>query len=144
MREYLKEAFRVAVAGVKFDEGHMWVRADEDTVVIGMTDFAQDNMGEIIFVELPEEGAMVIRGDACGTVESVKSVEDLLSPVSGEVVSVNEDAMDAPESINEDPYGEGWLFEVKLDDAADMSKLMTQEEYERHLDTIDSDGDDDF
>ncbi|HUS81492.1 MAG TPA: glycine cleavage system protein GcvH, partial [Armatimonadota bacterium] len=106
----------MASADLKFDEGHMWVRLEEDNAVVGLTDYAQDKLGEVIFVELPEEGAMVIRGDTCGTIESVKSVEDLLAPVSGEVVSVNDDVLDAPEAINEDSYGEGWLFEVRLED----------------------------
>ncbi|MGD9497624.1 MAG: glycine cleavage system protein GcvH [Armatimonadota bacterium] len=120
-----------------FDESHMWVRLeDDDTAVMGLSDYAQDMMGEIIFVELPEEGAAIIRGDACGTVESVKSVEDLLAPASGEVVRVNEDVLDAPETINEDPYGDGWLIEVKLEDKSELESLMTESEYESFLDSL--------
>ena len=123
----------------------MWVRLEEESAVVGLTDYAQDKMGEIIFVELPEEGAMVIRGDTCGTLESVKSVEDLLAPVSGEVVGVNEDVLDAPESINDDPYGEGWLFEVRIDDTSELSSLMSEEEYEGLLDNMEGDdGDEEF
>ena len=132
----------MATGQLKFDEGHTWVRLDDDSAVIGISDFAQDNMGEIIFIELPEEGAQVLRGDACGSLESVKSVEDLLAPVSGEVTAINNDALDAPESVNDDPYGEGWLFAVKLDDPAELAKLMSATEYEQHLDNIDGDDED--
>lgn len=139
-----KEEFHVATAQLKFDEGHTWVRLDDDSgAVVGISDFAQDNMGEVIFIELPEAGAQVLRGDACGSLESVKSVEDLLAPVSGEVIAVNDDALDAPESVNDDPYGEGWLFSVKLDDPGELDKLMSASEYEVHLDTLDGDDDQD-
>jgi len=114
----------------------MWVRLEDGNAVVGLTDYAQDKMGEIIFVELPEEGAVVTRGDTCGTLESVKSVEDLLAPVTGEVVSVNEDVLDAPETINEDPYGDGWLFEVRLEDPSELNSLMTETEYENMLDSM--------
>ncbi len=127
-----------------FDEAHMWVRVeDEDTAVMGLSDYAQDMLGEIIFVELPEEGAALTRGDACGTVESVKSVEDLLAPASGEVARVNEEVLDAPETINQDPHGDGWLLEVKLEDPAELDSLMTEDEYESYLDTMEGDRDDD-
>lgn len=88
---------------------------------------------------------MVMRGDTCGTLESVKSVEDLLAPVSGEVVGINEDVLDAPEAINEDPYGDGWLFEVRLEDASELTSLMTEEEYENLLDNMEGeDGDEEY
>lgn len=127
-----------------FDESHMWVRLeDEDTAVMGLSDYAQDMMGEIIFVELPEEGAAIIRGDACGTVESVKSVEDLIAPASGEVVRINEDVLDAPETINRDPHGDGWLLEVKLEDPSELEALMSESEYENFLDNIEGERDED-
>ncbi len=127
-----------------FDESHMWVRIeDEDTAVTGLSDYAQDMLGEVIFVELPEEGAALVRGDACGTVESVKSVEDLISPISGEVVRVNEEVLDAPELINQDPTGDGWLMEVKLEIPTELASLMSDGEYERHLDNLEGDLDDD-
>lgn len=126
-----------------FDESHMWVRLEsEDTAIMGLSDYAQDMMGEIIFVELPEEGAPVVRGDACGTVESVKSVEDLLAPASGEVIRINEDVLDAPEIINQDPYGEGWLLEVRLEDLSELEGLMNEDEYEKFLDNLESDRED--
>ncbi len=127
-----------------FDESHMWVRLeDDDTAVMGLSDYAQDMMGEIIFVELPEEGAALIRGDACGTVESVKSVEDLLAPASGEVIRVNEEVLDAPETINQDPHGEGWLIEVKLEDMSELDALMSEDDYESFLDGLEGDLDED-
>ncbi len=130
---------------MKFDEGHMWVRLeDEDTAVMGLSDYAQDMMGEVIFAELPEEGTAITRGDACGTLESVKSVEDLLAPATGEVTRVNEEVLDAPELINQDPYGDGWLFEVRLEDPSELDNLMSEDEYEAYLDTIEGDRDDDF
>ncbi len=123
---------------LKFEDGHMWVRAEGETAVIGLSDYAQDQLGEIIFVELPEEGSAIRRADACGTVESVKSVEDLMAPASGEVKRVNEDALDAPETINEDPYGDGWLLEVELEDPSELDTLMSEQEYEKYLDGLES------
>ena len=125
---------------ILFDESHMWVRVeDEDTAITGLSDYAQDMMGEIIFAELPEEGAALVRGDACGTLESVKSVEDLIAPVSAEVIRVNEEVLDAPELINQDPTGDGWLIEVKLEDPSELESLMNEDEYETHLDTLEGD-----
>lgn len=127
-----------------FDESHMWVRVEEDdNVIMGLSDYAQDMMGEIIFAELPEEGTSIKRGDACGTLESVKSVEDLIAAASGEIVRLNEDVLDAPELVNEDPYGDGWLIEVKLEDPSELESLMSESEYDSYLDTLESDLDDD-
>ncbi|MGI5818961.1 MAG: glycine cleavage system protein GcvH [Armatimonadota bacterium] len=127
-----------------FDESHMWVRMeDEDTAITGLSDYAQDMMGEIIFVELPEDGAALVRGDACGTLESVKSVEDLIAPVSGEVVRINEEVLDAPELINQDPHGDGWLMEVKLEGLSELDSLMSDAEYDTFLDNLEGDLDDD-
>lgn len=127
-----------------FDESHMWVRMeDDDTAITGLSDYAQDMMGEIIFVELPEEGAALVRGDACGTLESVKSVEDLIAPVSGEVVRINEEVLDAPELINQDPHGDGWLMEVRLEDTSELESLMSDDEYDTFLDNLEGDLDED-
>jgi glycine cleavage system H protein len=127
-----------------FDESHMWVRMeDEDTAIAGLSDYAQDMMGEVIFVELPEDGAALVRGDACGTLESVKSVEDLIAPVSGEVLRVNEEVLDAPELINQDPHGDGWLLEVKLEDTSELDSLMSESDYDTYLDNLEGDLNDD-
>ncbi|MFW6437998.1 MAG: glycine cleavage system protein GcvH [Armatimonadota bacterium] len=129
---------------ILFDESHMWVRVeDEDTVIAGLSDYAQDMMGEVIFVEIPEEGAALVRGDAFGTLESVKSVEDLIAPVSGEVVRINEDVLDAPELINQDPQGDGWLLEIRIEDSSELESLMTESEYDTYLDNLEGDLDDD-
>jgi len=129
---------------ILFDESHMWVRMeDEDTVIAGLSDYAQDMMGEVIFVEIPEEGAALVRGDAFGTLESVKSVEDLIAPVSGEVVRINEDVLDAPELINQDPHGDGWLLEIRLEDPSEIEALMTESEYDTYLDNLEGNLDDD-
>ena len=127
-----------------FDESHMWVRMeDEDTAIAGLSDYAQDMMGEIIFVEIPEEGAALVRGDAFGTLESVKSVEDLIAPVSGEVIRINEEVLDAPELINQDPHGDGWLVEIRIEDTSELESLMNESDYDTYLDNIEGDLDDD-
>lgn len=127
------------LSGLRFDEGHTWVRDEGKEIVVGITDYAQEQLGDIVFIELPGAGERVERSDAFGSVESAKAVEDLISPVSGEVVRRNDDAMEAPESINDDPYGEGWMMAVKPDEDTDLSKLLSWEKYQEHLEVADSD-----
>ncbi len=115
---------------LKYDKEHEWVRVDGDTAVIGITDFAQDQLGEVVYVDLPAEGDEVASGDTFGEIESVKSVSELFSPVTGEVVKVNEDLDDAPETVNEDPYGDGWMIEVRMADPTEVDEMLTAEEYE--------------
>ena len=98
---------------LKYTKEHEWVKLEDDLVVIGITDYAQDALGEIVYIELPSEGDEVTRGNPFGAVESTKSVSDLYAPVSGEVVEVNEALLDSPEAINEDPYGDGWMIKIK-------------------------------
>lgn len=119
---------------LRFDEGHCWVREDGEELVIGLTDYAQDELGEVIFVELPEVGAEVTRGEPFGSVESAKAVEDLIAPVSGTVTRRNDEVVDEPETINEDPYGAGWLIAVKPSEEYDPEELLT---YEQYLATLD-------
>ena len=116
---------------LQYTRSHEWLRTEGDTVTVGITDHAQDELGDIVFVELPEEGATLEAGDSFGTVESVKAVSDLYTPVGGEVVEVNEALNDSPEKINEDPYGEGWI--VKLHTSSDASDLLSAAEYEQFL-----------
>jgi glycine cleavage system H protein len=116
---------------LQYTESHEWVRIDGDTATIGITDHAQDELGDVVFVELPDEGATFDAGESFGTVESVKAVSDLYAPVGGEVVEVNSSLEDAPENINEDPYGEGWIVKLRTSDEAD---LLSPEEYERVVD----------
>jgi glycine cleavage system H protein len=117
-------------ADLKYDKEHEWVRVDGDTAVVGISDFAQDQLGEVVFVDLPAAGAEVVAGETFGEIESVKSVSDLFSPVSGSVVDVNAGLSDAPETVNEDPYGDGWLIKVQMTDASEADSLMSSADYE--------------
>ena len=112
---------------LRYLESHEWTTTDGDTVRIGVSDFAQDELGDVVFVELPEVGDEVSAGEAFGVVESIKAVSDLYAPVSGEVVAVNEDLFDRPELVNDDPYGDGWLLEVERDSESD--DLLDADEY---------------
>lgn len=117
----------------KYSREHEWLKvedADTGRATAGITDYAQDQLGDIVFVELPKLGATVTLMGKMGEIESVKSVSDLFSPVSGEVIEVNELLLDHPEIANKDPFGEGWLIKVTMSDASEMDKLMTSEEYE--------------
>ena len=113
----------------RYTKEHEWTRLEDDLVVIGITDYAQDALGEIVYIELPSEGDEITKGNPFGAVESTKSVSDLYAPVSGEVVEVNETLLDSPEAINEDPYGEGWMIKVKPYDAGELQDLMDSDEY---------------
>lgn len=113
---------------LKYSKSHEWVKYEDDnTVLIGLTDYAQNELGDLVFVNLPEEGDEVMAGDAFGDVESVKAVSDVYSPVSGEVAAVNEELLDAPECINEDPYG-AWF--IRVGKVSDTEELMDAEAYE--------------
>lgn len=114
---------------LKYTDEHEWARVEDDLVVIGITDYAQDALGEIVYIELPSEGDEITKGDSFGGVESTKSVSDLYAPVSGEVVEVNESLLDSPETINEDPYGDGWLIKVRIHDSDEFDELMDGEQY---------------
>ena len=113
---------------LQYTKSHEWVRKENDTVTIGITDHAQEELGDVVFVELPDKGATIVAGDSFGTVESVKAVSDLYTPVGGEVVEVNSSLEDAPEKINDDPYGEGWIVKLRASEEAD---LLSPEEYEK-------------
>ena len=118
---------------LQYTKSHEWVRVEDGVATVGITDHAQDELGDVVFVELPETGATLAAGDSFGAVESVKAVSDLYSPVGGEVVEVNGALEDSPEKINEDPYGEGWIFKLQISDegdllsAADYEKLLEEE-----------------
>ena len=112
----------------RFSKDHEWRRVEGDVATVGITDHAQDELGDVVFIELPDEGATFDAGESFGTVESVKAVSDLYTPVGGEVVEVNSTLEDAPENINEDPYGEGWIVKLRTTDEAD---LLSPEEYEK-------------
>ncbi len=115
---------------LKYTEEHEWVRDNGDgTVTVGITDFAQGELGDIVFVELEPEGSEFEKDDVMGTVEAVKTVSDLFSPVSGEIAEINEKLEDDPELVNTDPYGDGWMVKIKLSDASELDSLMTAEAY---------------
>jgi glycine cleavage system H protein len=115
---------------LQYTKSHEWIRLEDDIATVGITDHAQDELGDVVFIELPEQGASFEAGDSFGTVESVKAVSDLYAPVGGEVVEVNETLNDAPEKINEEPYGGGWMIRLRVSEEAD---LLSAEEYERLL-----------
>lgn len=118
---------------LKYDKEHEWVKVEGDIAVIGISDFAQDQLGEIVYVDMPAVGDEIIAGESFGEVESVKSVSELFSPLSGEIVEVNEALGDAPETVNEDCYGDGWMIKVKMADAAQIDDLMSADEYEAFI-----------
>lgn len=109
---------------------HEWVRFDDNIVTVGVTDFAQSELGDIIFVELPEIGKGVEKDEPFGNVEAVKTVSDLLSPITGRIIEINEEIEDSPESVNEDCYGKGWLVKIEIDDISEKDKLLSAVDYE--------------
>jgi glycine cleavage system H protein len=117
----------------RYLESHEWATTGGDTARIGVSDFAQDELGDVVFVELPEVGDEVAAGDSFGVVESIKAVSDLYAPVSGEVVAVNEALFDRPELVNEDPYGEGWMLEVAPAADGDADGLLDADEYDDQI-----------
>ena len=114
---------------LRYSESHEWVRSDGDKVKIGISDYAQDQLGDIVFVEMPAVGDTFEKGAEFGTVESVKAVSELYLPIAGEVVAVNTALEDAPESINNSPYTDGWMIQVKPDDPSEIESLMTKDAY---------------
>jgi glycine cleavage system H protein len=135
-----------------FTEEHEWLRViDEETAVMGISDFAQEQLGEIVYVELPEVGQVIVAGDEFGSIESVKASTELYSPVSGEVIEVNSTLAKNPENINQSPYDEGWMVKIKLEDFTETHGLMNPEAYAYHVqrsdrteDALDIDEEDDM
>ncbi len=117
------------VEELKYTNDHEWAHEEGEVLVIGITDYAQDSLGEIVYIELPSEGDEITKGDPFGAVESTKAVSDLYAPVSGDVVEVNEALLDSPEIINSDPYGEGWMIKVKVYDPGELGDLMDFDGY---------------
>ncbi|MFO0409244.1 MAG: glycine cleavage system protein GcvH [Dolichospermum sp.] len=115
---------------LRYLDSHEYVRLDDDIATIGITQFAIEQLGDIVFLELPDIGDAIIKGDTFGTIESVKAVETLNSPVSGTVIESNEALINAPEQVADDPYGEGWFIKVRVDDAAEIDDSLTAEQYE--------------
>jgi glycine cleavage system H protein len=115
---------------LKYTKDHEWVLIEGDTATIGVTDFAQGELGDVVFVEIETEGETLAQGDTFGTIEAVKTVSDLFMPVGGEVVEVNEKLEADPEVVNKDPYGDGWLIKIKVSDAAEADELLSADDYQ--------------
>ena len=114
---------------VRYAESHEWARSEGDGIKVGISDYAQDQLGDIVFVELPEVGDTLGKGEEFGTVESVKAVSELYMPVAGEVVAINDTLEDAPEKVNNTPYGDGWMIEIKAENPSELDDLMDNDAY---------------
>ncbi|MFO8062899.1 MAG: glycine cleavage system protein GcvH [bacterium] len=114
---------------LKYTKNHEWIRIEGDTAVQGITDYAQSELSDIAFVELPDEGINVEKDNACGTIEAVKAVSEIYAAVSGGIIEVNSGIVDNPEIISDDPYGEGWLFKIKMSDPSEADELMSADQY---------------
>jgi glycine cleavage system H protein len=114
---------------VRYTDDHEWARQEGENVKAGITDYAQDQLGDIVFVELPEVGSRYSAGEEFGTLESVKAVSELYMPIGGEIVAINEDLVDAPERVNSEPYGDGWMLVIKPDDEAEFKALKDRSAY---------------
>lgn len=118
---------------LKYTKDHEWIKVEGDTAIIGVTDFAQQQLGDVVFVEIETEGENLNKGDVFGTIEAVKTVSDMYMPVSAEVIEINPKLEDAPETVNEDPYGDGWMIKVKMDNADEVNELMSADDYKKEV-----------
>ena len=123
---------------LKYTKEHEWVRVEGDSGTIGITDYAQDQLGDIVFVELPAVGATISAAQKLGEIESVKAVSELFAPVSGEVTEANDGLADSPEAVNDDPYGDGWMVKMRLSAAAELDGLLSADEYEAFIEAEDA------
>ena len=120
-------------ANLRYTREHEWVRVEGDVGILGITHYAQSELGDVVFVDLPAPGRALVAGEELGTIESVKAVSEIYAPVSGEVLEANESLKDHPDKVNRDAYGEGWLLKVRLSDAAEVGKLLDAAGYRRHV-----------
>jgi glycine cleavage system H protein len=120
-------------ADLKYTKSHEWVRVSGDTAVVGITDHAQHELTDIVFVELPDAGRKVKAGEACAVVESVKTASDIYSPLSGEILEVNKSVVDDPALVNSDPHASGWFFKIKLSNPAELNALLSPEQYQAQI-----------
>lgn len=118
---------------LRFSKDHEWVKAEGDIATLGITDYAQKELGDVVYVELPSIGDRVKKGDACSNVESVKAVSDIYTPISGEIVEVNTTLEDKPENINQDPYGNGWILKIKMEKNQELDELMDNKKYTEYI-----------
>jgi glycine cleavage system H protein len=129
----MKESNAAYPPNLRYSKEHEWVRLDGGVGIVGITHYAQSELGDVVFVDLPEKGRALDAGQELGTIESVKAVSEIYAPLSGEVLEANESLRDHPEKVNADPYGEGWLIRLKVADPAEMEKLLTAEGYRSHV-----------
>ncbi len=120
---------------LRYSKDHEWVRVEGNVATIGITDYAQDSLGDVVYVEFPNEGESFGAHEAFGSVESVKAVSEIFTPVGGEVAEANEDLNDSPETVNEDPYGAAWMVKIKMDDTGELDSLLSAEEYGEFLES---------
>jgi glycine cleavage system H protein len=120
-------------ADLKYTKDHEWIKVDGDEATIGVTDYAQGELGDVVYVEIETEGETLDKEEVFGTVEAVKTVSDLFMPISGEVVAVNATLTDAPDTVNSDPYGEGWMVKVKMSDPSQLDDLLSAEDYKSEI-----------
>jgi glycine cleavage system H protein len=129
--------------GLKYSKEHEWVLVEDKVAIIGITEFAQHELGDVVYVELPEIGEKIVKDDPFGAVESVKAVSDVFAPVSGAVVEINDTLPENPETINDDPYGDGWMIKVEMNDMDDLKDLMNAEEYAEYIEQQKDDDEED-
>ncbi len=129
--------FRI-VDGLLYTKEHLWVKAEGDDAIIGITDYGQHQLGDVVYVELPQMDSEVESGDKVASIESVKAAIDIFSPLTGKVISINDDLKDDPSLVNTDPYGEGWLYELKMSDPSELEDLMTADDYRAYIEEIES------
>lgn len=120
-------------AELKYTEDHEWIKVDGDVATVGITDFAQGELGDIVYVEIETEGDTIDASEVFGTVEAVKTVSDLFMPLSGEIIEVNENLEDSPEKVNESPYEDGWMVKIKMSDTSQLEGLMSADTYQSHI-----------
>jgi glycine cleavage system H protein len=116
-----------------YSKDHEWVRTEDNKIIVGITAFAQDELGDIVFVELPEVGQSITANESFGSVESVKTVSDLIAPISGTVLEINEELSDQPELVNESPYEKAWMIVIEPSDLSELESLLSAEQYEQHI-----------
>lgn len=118
---------------LRYTKEHEWVRVEGNIATVGITDYAQDSLGDVVYLELPSEGAAVTKDETFGVVESVKAVSDLYSPISGTVMEINDALVDNPEVINDDPYGDAWMLKVEMNNSSEIKELLTADEYKKYV-----------
>ncbi|VAW24046.1 Glycine cleavage system H protein [hydrothermal vent metagenome] len=118
---------------LKYTQDHEWIRTEGDFAIVGVTDFAQGELGDVVFVEIETEGEILDKGETFGTVEAVKTVSDLFMPIGGEVAELNEALADDPELVNKDPYGEGWMIKIKIADPSELDGLLSPDDYKKMI-----------